>query len=153
MKTCTIQTRENRLASASLVAADWVCLAAAPAFATMALLTAISSGGSHGMTGPTAHGASPLDGMALMYLLMSAFHTAPWLKLVSRRRSGAGGRDPALADRSAIRTVEGGSHDAEPAARFPERRRTEATSTSTHPSPRNNSAQATWNATSGATTR
>ncbi|MEZ0470708.1 hypothetical protein [Luteimonas salinilitoris] len=116
MKTYTTETRESRLAGASLVAADWVCLAAAPAFAAMALLTAISSGGSHGMTGATAHGASPLDGMALMYLLMSAFHTAPWLKLVSRRRGGAGGRDPALADRAVIRAVEGGSHDQEPAA-------------------------------------
>jgi hypothetical protein len=26
--------------------------------------------------------------MARMYLLMSAFHSAPWLKLISRRRSG-----------------------------------------------------------------
>jgi hypothetical protein len=27
--------------------------------------------------------------MVPMYLLMSAFHAAPWLKLVSRRKSGA----------------------------------------------------------------
>jgi hypothetical protein len=26
--------------------------------------------------------------MVPMYLLMSAFHTAPWLKLISRRRAG-----------------------------------------------------------------
>jgi hypothetical protein len=32
--------------------------------------------------------ASPLGGMVPMYLLMSAFHLAPWLKLVSSRRSG-----------------------------------------------------------------
>jgi hypothetical protein len=31
---------------------------------------------------------SPLGGMALMYLLMSLFHAAPWLKLVSGRQSG-----------------------------------------------------------------
>ena len=33
--------------------------------------------------------ASPLTGMVPMYLLMSAFHAAPWLKLLSRRRSDA----------------------------------------------------------------
>ena len=31
--------------------------------------------------------ASALSGMVPMYLLMSAFHSAPWLKLVSSRRS------------------------------------------------------------------
>jgi len=35
------------------------------------------------------HEASPLCGMAAMYLLMSAFHAAPWLRLISGRRSGA----------------------------------------------------------------
>jgi hypothetical protein len=34
-----------------------------------------------------AQGASPLSGMATMYLLMGAFHSAPWLKLISNRRS------------------------------------------------------------------
>lgn len=56
-----------------LDAADWLSLAAAPTFATMALLTAALGGGTHG--------ASPLTGMALMYLLMAAFHSVPWLKL------------------------------------------------------------------------
>jgi hypothetical protein len=28
-------------------------------------------------------GASPLTGMTAMYVLMSVFHAAPWLKLVS----------------------------------------------------------------------
>jgi len=71
--------------SAALGAADWLSLAAAPAFAIMALLTGIS-GGAPDMLCPAA---SPLDGMTAMYLLMSAFHSAPWLKLMSRRRSGA----------------------------------------------------------------
>jgi hypothetical protein len=31
--------------------------------------------------------ASPLTGMIPMYILMSAFHTAPWLKLISNRNS------------------------------------------------------------------
>jgi hypothetical protein len=37
----------------------------------------------------TAQDASPLSGMVPMYLLMSAFHSAPWLTLISARRSGA----------------------------------------------------------------
>jgi hypothetical protein len=71
---------------AALVAADFLYLVAAPTFAIMALLTGIFGGGS-----PDAlcSSASPLSGMVPMYLLMSAFHTAPWLKLISRR-SGAG---------------------------------------------------------------
>jgi hypothetical protein len=32
---------------------------------------------------------SPLTGMVPMYLLMSAFHATPWLKLLSRRRGDA----------------------------------------------------------------
>jgi hypothetical protein len=51
----------------------------------MALLTAVLRGGP-----PDAlcSGTSPLSGMVPMYLLMSAFHLAPWLKLASRRRNG-----------------------------------------------------------------
>jgi len=30
--------------------------------------------------------ASPLGGMAAMYLLMSAFHSPPWFNLLSKRR-------------------------------------------------------------------
>jgi hypothetical protein len=62
----------------------WLSLAAAPAFATMALLT-IHVGGAPNMLCSTAQDASPLSGMAPMYLLMSACHLAPWLRLVSRR--------------------------------------------------------------------
>jgi hypothetical protein len=36
-----------------------------------------------------AHDASPLNGMVWMYVLMSAFHSAPWLKLISSRRNDA----------------------------------------------------------------
>jgi hypothetical protein len=61
--------------------ADWLCLAAAPTFATMALLTAASGG--HDMM--CMSGASVLSGMVPMYLLMAAFHLAPWLRLVARR--------------------------------------------------------------------
>jgi hypothetical protein len=68
-------------------AADWVCLAATPTFATMALLTAVFGGGRHDMLCTAMPDASPLNGMTSMYLLMSAFHTAPWLKLIARRRT------------------------------------------------------------------
>lgn len=64
-------------------AAGWLSLAAAPTFAFMALLTAVSSGGPLEIL---CSGASPFSGMALMYLLMSVFHLGPWLRLVSRRR-------------------------------------------------------------------
>lgn len=59
-------------------------LAAAPTFAAMALLTFVAGGDADMMCG-AVHGSSPLGGMAPMYALMSAFHAAPWLKLVSRR--------------------------------------------------------------------
>jgi hypothetical protein len=72
-------------------AADWLCLAAAPTFAIMALLTGVLGGGQMAMTCSTAPDASPLGGMAAMYLLMSAFHSAPWLKLISMRRRVAFG--------------------------------------------------------------
>jgi hypothetical protein len=78
---------------ASLGAADWLCLAAAPTFAVMALLTGFLGGGQIAMMCSAAQDASPLSamvsGMVPMYLLMSAFHSAPWLKLISRRRSAA----------------------------------------------------------------
>lgn len=68
-------------------AADWLYLAAAPTFAIMALLTGV-------LGGPTdllcSAGSLPLSGMTPMYLLMSAFHLAPWLKLVAGRGREAG---------------------------------------------------------------
>ena len=73
-------------ATAALGFAEWLCLAAAPTFAIMALLTAVLGGGSPDMFCSAAHEASPLGGMVPMYLLMSAFHSAPWLKLISSRR-------------------------------------------------------------------
>ena len=60
-------------------------LAAAPSFAIMALLTSVA-GGAPDMLCSGSHAGSALSGMAPMYLLMSAFHLGPWLKLVSSRR-------------------------------------------------------------------
>ncbi len=70
-------------------AADWVCLAAAPTFATMALLAGALHGDPQDMFCSAAHAASPLSGMVWMYMLMSAFHSAPWLKLIANLHGGA----------------------------------------------------------------
>jgi hypothetical protein len=70
-------------------AAEWLGLAAAPAFAVMALLTGVPGGGQMAMICAAAQEPSFLSGMVPMYLLMSAFHSAPWLKLVSNRTSKA----------------------------------------------------------------
>ena len=75
--------------AAALGAADWLCLAAAPTFAIMGLLTGVLGGGAADMLCSAAQDASPLGGMVPMYVLMSAFHSASWLKLISSRRSGA----------------------------------------------------------------
>jgi hypothetical protein len=77
----------TRRTAAALGAADWLHLAAAPTFAAMALLTGVFGGGGSDMLCSAAQDAWPLSGMVPMYALMSAFHVAPWLKLVSRRRS------------------------------------------------------------------
>lgn len=69
-------------------AADWLSLAAAPAFAIMALLTA-AHGGPADILCSAGHDGLPLNGMSLMYLLMSVFHSAPWLKLIASRRAAA----------------------------------------------------------------
>ena len=73
----------------ALGAADWLGLAAAPVFAIMALLTAVLGGGQMAMICSATQETSPLGGMIPMYLLMSAFHSVPWLKLIARRRSDA----------------------------------------------------------------
>lgn len=68
--------------------ADWLSLAAAPTFGSMAVLTAIVDGGTHQIGCSAAMHMSPLTGMVPMYALMSAFHFRPWLKLVSGWRTG-----------------------------------------------------------------
>ena len=73
----------------ALGVAGWLGFGAAPSFAIMALLTGVLGGGSPNMLCSAAPDASPLSGMVPMYLLMSAFHSAPWLRLISGRRSCA----------------------------------------------------------------
>ena len=66
------------------LAVDSLCLAATPTFAVMALLTAFGGGEPDVLCAAMTH-ASPLDGMTLMYLLMSVFHARPWLKVLNGR--------------------------------------------------------------------
>ena len=72
--------------AASSGPAGWLGLAAAPTFAIMALWTGLFSG-QPDMLCMAMQGSSPMSGMTLMYLLMSLFHTAPWLRLISSRRA------------------------------------------------------------------
>lgn len=68
-------------------AARWLSLAAAPTFAIMALATGIfASAPPDGFCQAAGH-AAPLNGMAVMYALMSAFHCAPWLSKIAHRRA------------------------------------------------------------------
>lgn len=75
--------------AAARSAADWLCLAAAPTFAVMALLSDLLGGSPLDMFCSGGHGASLLSGMVPMYVLMSLFHAAPWLRLISGRRKSA----------------------------------------------------------------
>lgn len=62
----------------------WLVLAASPTFALMAGVAASD-------TAPmpfcsATPGILPINSMTAMYLLMSVFHLAPWLKLAAARR-------------------------------------------------------------------
>ena len=78
-----IWPRKARFGACALGAAGWLSLAAAPTFAAMALVATVH-GDAPPMLCSDMQGTSPLNGMAAMYLLMSVFHLAPWLKLISR---------------------------------------------------------------------
>jgi hypothetical protein len=78
----------NGTGATALGAADWLRLAAAPTFAIMAVLTGILGAGRGNTLCPGGQDAPALGGMLTMYLLMSAFHSAPWLKLISGQRRG-----------------------------------------------------------------
>ena len=70
--------------AAAKAAANFLPFAATPTFAIMALLTAVFGGGP--MDALCSMGAvSWVGGMVPMYLLMSAFHSAPWLRLFAER--------------------------------------------------------------------
>jgi hypothetical protein len=84
------ETGRPAASGAAFHPADWLGFAASPTFAIMALLTGVSGGAPLDTLCAAARDASPLGGMAAMYLLMSAFHLAPWLKLLPMRRNGVG---------------------------------------------------------------
>lgn len=77
-----------------LRAADMLSLGAAPAFAMMALLSETQGRGPADILCSAGHDASPLNGMTLMYVLMGVFHSAPWLRLVSRKTRRPWGTRP-----------------------------------------------------------
>ena len=64
--------------------ANALAFAAAPTFALLALWTAFA-GDRSACSVWACRETSSLNGMALMYALMSAFHATPWLRLISRR--------------------------------------------------------------------
>jgi hypothetical protein len=69
--------------------ADRLCLAAAPAFAVMTLVTVVfDTSAANTMCASMARSA-PFTGMTGMYVLMSVFHLPPWLNLIARRQSRA----------------------------------------------------------------
>jgi hypothetical protein len=76
---------------ASLGAAHCLNLAAAPIFAVMALGTGLLGGDPANMN---CSGTSPLNSMAVMYVMMSAIHLAPWLKLIANCRAAISLRGP-----------------------------------------------------------
>jgi hypothetical protein len=83
MKTSAAANEDNARAWQARGAAAWLALAASPTFALMAWIAAndapsiaLCSSGSSTL---------PIDGMTVMYLLMSLFHLLPWLKLASGR--------------------------------------------------------------------
>jgi hypothetical protein len=78
-------SRAGKEGAAASHLARWLGLAATPTFAVMAVLAAVLGGGPADMLCSAGHGAL-LGGMVPMYLLMSAFHAAAWLRLVSERR-------------------------------------------------------------------
>jgi len=77
-------SREDDGARTPLGFSEWLCLAATPTYAILALLTALFGGSATNGLCLSESWAS-LGGMAPMYLLMSAFHSPPWLRLMFGR--------------------------------------------------------------------
>jgi hypothetical protein len=60
-------------------------LAATPTFAIMALLAELGGSPTSEICGLGS--LAPLSGMTFMYLLMSVFHSPPWLRVICQRSS------------------------------------------------------------------
>jgi hypothetical protein len=74
---------EGSFAAVALRIADCLRLAAAPSYAVMALVTGILGESPKDVLCVATHHASLPSGMSWMYMLMSVFHSAPWLKLIA----------------------------------------------------------------------
>jgi hypothetical protein len=74
-------SRKVEGAMAILGVAEWLYLAATPTFAIMALLTALGGNPIDGICSSGRTG--PVSGMAAMYVLMTLFHSRPWLNLIA----------------------------------------------------------------------
>lgn len=83
-ETATVPAGNGR--AAALGAAGCLSLAAAPTFGLMAVVTGLSAPDPADVLCANGTGLLPLTGMLPMYLLMSAFHLGPWLKLLAHRR-------------------------------------------------------------------
>lgn len=77
-----------KIANSTSRATNWLSLVAAPTFALMAALTSVADHGTPEALCSAMSHTSALSGMVPMYVLMSAFHLAPWLKLIAGWRSG-----------------------------------------------------------------
>ncbi|MEO7338296.1 MAG: hypothetical protein ABIV63_17115 [Caldimonas sp.] len=79
-------------ADARPLAEGWLSLAAAPTFAAMALAISVQDAAAPALLCSSVPHPAPWTGMVAMYALMSAFHWAPWGRLMARRRRPAGPR-------------------------------------------------------------
>jgi hypothetical protein len=86
--TLPVSGKENSGAKSGrrLGAVDWLSLAATPTFSLMAVVSATSGGAE--MLCSSMQDLLPLSGMVVMYVLMSVFHLAPWLRLISSSTTG-----------------------------------------------------------------
>lgn len=76
--------------AAGTSAARLLSLAAAPTFVVMAIWSAVA-GGLAEMMCSSGGSALSLNGMAVMYALMSVLHVSPWLTLLSTWQNDDGG--------------------------------------------------------------
>jgi hypothetical protein len=85
---CISGTIGGERGSVAAGAAYVLSLAAAPTFAIMALLTGALDVGAPLYSATQC--ASSSSGMATMYMLMTAFHIAPWLRLLPKPGDSTG---------------------------------------------------------------
>ena len=79
-------------AGAGARAEGFLALAAAPTFAAMAIASAVEDAAGPDVLCSAMPHAAPWTGMVAMYVLMSAFHSAPWWRRVARRHGASARR-------------------------------------------------------------